>query len=97
VDASTIMALKKIHAELKKQNKLLLISGTTKELSEIFHRSGLDHVIGEENILCSGKTILKSTHAAVARALEYLNREHGRSYEVSMPDTARRDSGQNDE
>ncbi|MEE9169897.1 MAG: SulP family inorganic anion transporter [bacterium] len=97
VDASTIMALKKIHAELKKQNKLLLISGTTKELSEIFHRSGLDHVIGEENILYSGKTILKSTHAAVAHALEYLNREHGRSYEVSMPDTARRDSGQNDE
>jgi SulP family sulfate permease len=95
VDASTIMALKRIHAELKRQNKLLLISGTTKEVNEIFHRSGLDHVIGEENILYSGKTILKSTHAAVAHALEYLNREHGRSYEVSMPDTARRDSGQN--
>jgi SulP family sulfate permease len=84
LDATGILGLMKMHDEMKKQGQLLLISGATGEVEKIFRRSGLDQIIGPENIFFSDITLLKSTREALARALEHVNNKTGAQYRVRL-------------
>jgi SulP family sulfate permease len=74
LDATFILTLTKLHDDLKKGGKLLLISGATPEVAQVLCRSGMDRAIGAENIFFSDATIFKSTRAALERAIEWANR-----------------------
>ncbi len=84
LDATGILGLMKLHEDLKKQDKLLLVSGATGEVERVFRRSGLDRIIGSENIFFSDPTILKSTREALARALEHVNKKGGTQYRMRL-------------
>jgi SulP family sulfate permease len=84
LDATGILGLMKMHEEMKKQGKLLLVSGATGEVERVFRRSGLDCIIGLENIFFSDITLLKSTREALARALEHVNNKTGSQYRVRL-------------
>jgi SulP family sulfate permease len=84
LDATGILGLMKLHEDLKKQGKLLLVSGATGEVERVFRRSGLDRIIGHENIFFSDPTILKSTREALARALEHVNKKGGAQYRMRL-------------
>jgi SulP family sulfate permease len=72
VDATFILALKNLAQEMNKRGKLLLISGVSSDVRELFRRSELDRFIGRENIFLSDATIFSSTRQALARAMEYV-------------------------
>jgi SulP family sulfate permease len=74
LDATFALTLIKLHADLKKAGKLLLISGATPQVATLFRRSGVDRVIGADNIFFSDATIFKSTRAALARAIAHVHR-----------------------
>jgi SulP family sulfate permease len=82
LDATSIFTLMKIYNDLKKQNKLLIISGATEEVEKIFHKSGFDEVIGEEHIFFAKQTLFKSTLEAFDHAIEYINEKYGTRYKV---------------
>lgn len=72
LDATAVMSLIQLHEQLRKHNKLLIISGVTGEVDRIFRRSGLDEIIGKENIFFSDRTIFKSTREALKRAQAFI-------------------------
>ncbi|MDZ7267514.1 MAG: SulP family inorganic anion transporter [candidate division KSB1 bacterium] len=84
LDATGILGLMQMHQELKKQGKLLLISGATGEVERVFRRSGLDRIIGRENIFFSDVTLLKSTREALVRALAHVNKKAGAEYRLRL-------------
>jgi SulP family sulfate permease len=84
LDATSIFTLMKIYNDMKKQNKLLIISGATEEVEKIFHKSGFDEVIGEEHIFYAKKILFKSTLEAFDHAIEYINKQYGTRYKVGI-------------
>lgn len=84
LDATSIMGLIQFVEKMKKMNKLLVISGVTGEVERIFRRSGLEKVVGEENIFFSDLAVLKSTKHALQRALDYVNSKGEEKYRVSL-------------
>ncbi|MBI4786394.1 MAG: SulP family inorganic anion transporter [Chloroflexi bacterium] len=75
VDATFVLTLMKLYEDLRRQRKVLLISGATPEIATVFRQSGVDQLIGMENIFFSDATIFKSTRAALDRAIELLDQE----------------------
>jgi SulP family sulfate permease len=73
LDATSMMALMQFGEKMKSDEKLLIVSGVTGEVERVFRRSGLDKVVGKENIFFSDVAVLKSTRKALHRALEYVN------------------------
>lgn len=84
LDATGILGLIKLHEDLQKRGKLLLISGATGEVEYVLLRSGVDKIIGIENIFFSDETILKSTREAVLRAIDHVNQKSGKQYRVRL-------------
>ncbi len=84
LDATSIMGLMQFAEKMKKTHKLLVISGVTGEVERVFRRSGLDKVVGKENIFFSDIAVLKSTKKALHRALEYVNSKSEQDYRVSL-------------
>jgi SulP family sulfate permease len=84
LDATSIIALMQFIEKMKKNDKLLIISGVRGEVEEIFRRLGIDKVIGEENIFFSDTTILQSTRRALARAVQYINSKGERKYRLRL-------------
>jgi SulP family sulfate permease len=84
LDATGILGLMKLCEDMKKQGKLLLVSGATGEVERVFRRSGLDRIIGLENIFFSDSTILKSTSAALGRALAHVNQNGDKQYRMRL-------------
>jgi SulP family sulfate permease len=84
LDATGILGLMKLCEDMKKQGKLLLVSGATGEVERVFRRSGLDRIIGRENIFFSDSTILKSTSAALGRALAHVNQNGDKQYRMRL-------------
>lgn len=82
LDATSILALIKTNDEIKKQDKLLLISGATERIEKIFHKSGFEEVIGEEHIFYARKTLFQSTLEALDHAIKYINAKYGTKYKV---------------
>jgi SulP family sulfate permease len=80
LDATAIYTLMKIYRDLKRQNKLMIISGVTKEVERVFHGSEFEEVVGEENIYHAQKTLFQSTMDALNHALEYVNATCGKEY-----------------
>jgi len=93
LDATSIMGLMRFAENMKKTDKLLVVSGVTGEVERVFRRSGLDKVVGKENIFFSDVAVLKSTKKALHRALEYVNSKGEGEYRVSLfydrPDKAK--------
>jgi len=93
LDATSIMGLMRFAENMKKTDKLLVVSGVTGEVERVFRRSGLDKVVGKENIFFSDVAVLKSTKKALHRALEYVNSKGEEEYRVSLfydrPDKAK--------
>jgi SulP family sulfate permease len=83
LDATSLLALIKINDEIKRQGKLLLISGAAGQVGRVFHQSGFEEVIGEENIFYSEKTLFKSTRDAMNYAVAYINEECGKDYKLN--------------
>jgi len=69
---------------MKKDKKLLIISGVTGEVEKIFRRAGVDKAIGEKNIFFSDVTVLSSTKQALQRALQYVNSKGEQKYRVRL-------------
>ncbi|MCI0617688.1 sodium-independent anion transporter, partial [bacterium] len=84
LDATGILGLMSLHEDLVKRGKLLLISGATGEVQTVLRRSGLDKIIGLENIFFSDETILKSTREAVIRAIDHVNQKSSKQYRVRL-------------
>lgn len=72
LDATTLLALSNLSAAMKRQDKLLIISGATPEVEELLHRVHLIDVLGPENVFVAHATILESTKQALDRALAYV-------------------------
>ena len=72
LDATTLLALGNLSAAMKRQDKLLIISGATPEVEELLHRVHLIDVLGRENVFVAHATILESTKQALDRALDYV-------------------------
>ena len=72
LDATAVMSLQQLYEQLRRNHKLLLISGVTDEVAQIFRRSGLEKIIGRENIFSSEQTIFKSTRTALERARQFI-------------------------
>lgn len=93
LDATSIMGLMRFAENMKQTDKLLVVSGVTGEVERVFRRSGLDKVVGKENIFFSDVAVLKSTKKALHRALEYVNSKGEGEYRVSLfydrPDKAK--------
>lgn len=93
LDATSMMSLMQFIETMKKSNKLLIISGVTGDVQRVFLRSGIDKVIGKENIFFSDMAVLKSTRQALGRALQYVNSLGEQEYRVRLfydrPDQAR--------
>ena len=86
LDSTTLLALGNLSAAMKRQDKLLIISGATPEVEELLHRVHLIDVLGPENVFVTHATILESTKQALDRALDYIKKRKTRA---SIP---RRDS-----
>ncbi|MFQ5706721.1 MAG: SulP family inorganic anion transporter [bacterium] len=84
LDATSLLALMQFIENMKNNHKLLIISGVTGEVERIFRRSGVDKVIGEENIFFSDLAVLKSTRQALDRALQYINSQGEKKYRVRL-------------
>ncbi|RMF68302.1 MAG: SulP family inorganic anion transporter, partial [Calditrichaeota bacterium] len=84
LDATSILSLMQFVEYMKKHDKLLIISGVTREERKIFHRTGLVKLLGRENIFFSDPTVLKSTRDALSRALEYINSRGDKKYRVRL-------------
>lgn len=84
LDATSIMGLMQFAEKMKKTDKLLVVSGVTGEVERVFRRSGLDKVVGKENIFFSDVAVLKSTKKALHRALEYVNSKGEEKYRLSL-------------
>ncbi|TDI43986.1 MAG: SulP family inorganic anion transporter [Acidobacteria bacterium] len=76
LDATTLLALGNVSAAMKRQDKLLIISGATPEVEELLHRVHLIDVLGPENVFVARATILESTTQAFAHALDYVKKKH---------------------
>lgn len=85
LDATAIFTLMKIYRDLKRQKKLMIISGVSAEMERIFHSSGFDEVVGEENIYHVQQTLFQSTLDALNHALEYINASCGKEYKPVEP------------
>ena len=72
LDATTLLALGNLSAAMKRQDKLLIISGVTPEVEELLRRVHLIDVLGPENVFVAHATILESTKQALDRALDYV-------------------------
>lgn len=72
LDATTLLALRNLSAAMKRQDKLLIISGATPEVEELLHRVHLIDVLGPENVFVAQAIILESTKRALDRALDYV-------------------------
>jgi len=84
VDATSLLTLCKMHEFMRQQGKLLIISGVTGSMERIFERTGIDKIIGKENIFFSENTILSSTREALGRAVEHVNRLGGKNYRLRL-------------
>ena len=60
---------------MKRQDKLLIISGATPEVEALLHRVHLIDVLGPENVFVARATILESTTQALAHALDYVKKK----------------------
>ena len=72
LDSTTLLALDNLSAAMKRQDKLLIISGATPEVAELLHRVHLVEVLGPENVFVAHATILESTKQALDHALDYV-------------------------
>ena len=72
LDASTVMAMENLHDYLRQTGRYLLVSGSNREVTEVFRRSGLLHQIGEGNIFPAESNVTMSTRNALKRAQELL-------------------------
>ncbi len=61
---------------------MLIISGVTGEVEQIFRRSGLEKIIGKENIFSSEQTIFKSTRMAIERARQFIEQSGDMDFRV---------------
>jgi len=69
-------AIMRFHGELRSKRVTLLVCGLEKELYEIFRRSGLKDVIGEDNLFRAEDLLLDSTRRALRKAREILRSLH---------------------
>ena len=84
LDATSMISLMQFVEIMKKNKKLLIISGVTGEVEMLFRRAGLDKALGEKNIFFSDVTVLSSTKQALQRALQYVNEEGEQKYRVRL-------------
>lgn len=82
LDATSVLTLIKINDEIKKQGKLLFISGATEKIEKIFRKSGFDKVMGEEHIFYARKKLFLSTLEALEYAIKHINAKYGMTYKV---------------
>ena len=80
IDATSIMAMMQFASYMKHHGKILLVSGMTDEEARLFERSGLEELVGKENLFYSGSHIFGSTKKALKRARELLT-EHNKTAE----------------
>ncbi len=84
LDATSLLSLCNMHESMQRQGKLLIISGVTGEVERAFRRTGVDQIVGEENIFFSDAKILSSTREALGRALEHVNKTGEKDYRVRL-------------
>ncbi len=84
LDATSITTLMKILNDLKQEDKLLLISGATDEIMDIFKKSGLEEMLGPDKIFHADQTLFHSTQGALNFALNYLKEKWGIEYPVQV-------------
>ena len=75
LDSTTLLALANVSAAMKRQDKLLIISGATPEVEQLLHRVHLIDVLGPENVFVAHATILESTKQALDHALDYVKKK----------------------
>ena len=85
LDATSITTLMKIFNDLKAENKLLLVSGATDEILDIFKKSGLEDMLGPDKIFHADRTLFHSTQSALHFALKYLKENFGIEYPIDVP------------
>ncbi len=84
LDATSITTLMKILNDLKQEDKLLLISGATDEIMDIFKKSGLADMLGSDKIFHADQTLFHSTQGALNFALHYLKEKLGKTYPIQV-------------
>lgn len=84
LDATSIMTLKRLYEDMRKHDKVLLISGANPEVARVLRRSGLAREIGEENIFLTEPTLLLSTRSAFAHALEFVKLKRNKEYKIDL-------------
>jgi len=67
-DATSVLALSRLAVWLRTSGRRLLVSGVSGDAEKILHRSGVDAIIGRENIFFSTAGILHSTRDALLYA-----------------------------
>ena len=73
LDATSVMALAELVREVKRAERFLLVSGTTKDVYKVLKNSGMVEVIGRDNIFPgSPENPNLATRNALKRAQELL-------------------------
>jgi len=75
LDATSVHAIDGLHEFLKKDNRLLLVSGIPADVLRVMDRSGLSERIGRENIFPAEENLTVATRRALIRAKEFLGAE----------------------
>jgi SulP family sulfate permease len=81
LDASTVIALENLHEYLHQTDRLLIISGSNRDVSGVLRKSGLLEVIGAENFFPADANPTAATRRALLRAQKFLS---GQSPEVRL-------------
>lgn len=81
LDASTVIALESLHDYLRQTGRLLIISGSSADVTGVLRRSGLLYSLGEENLFPAEANPTAATRRALVRARAFLA---GESPEVRL-------------
>jgi SulP family sulfate permease len=81
LDASTVIALESLHDYLRQTGRLLIISGSSADVTGVLRRSGLLYSLGEENLFPAEANPTAATRRALMRARAFLA---GESPEVRL-------------
>lgn len=72
LDATAVHAIDGLHSFLKKDNRLLLVSGAPPEVLKVMQRSRLIDRLGPENVFPAEENLTLATRRALLRAKEFL-------------------------
>ena len=81
LDASTVIALESLHDYLRQTGRLLIISGSNRDVTAVLRKSGLYDQIGAENFFPAEANPTVATRRALMRAQSFLA---GQSPEVRL-------------